>query len=176
MAQTEWYAIIIFGKTTFHIIILPNNVDFLAFILRCLPMKMVLLETWNIGTYHSGHKSTRNICSGWETNFWMTFFNNLVYNDFTNITILLFFSSFLSFKEEELRHYFPLERYVVVVFVLAVFLILYSMLFKNSGIALICRVLHGLFKLASELFGINIQVSSSCLHEGAQAHWSLYRK
>ena len=40
------------------------------------------------------------------------------------------------------------------------------MLFKNSGIALICRVLHGLFKLASELFGINIQVSNSYLHTG----------
>ena len=64
---------------------------------------------------------------------------------------------------------------MVVVFVVADFFIMYCMLFKKSGIALICRVLHGLFKLASELFGINIQVSNSCLHEGAQAHWSLYR-
>ena len=37
-----------------------------------------------------------------------------------------FSSTFFSFREEELRPYFPLERYVVDVVVVTVFLIMYS--------------------------------------------------
>ena len=40
--------------------------------------------------------------------------------------IIIVFPTLFSFREEELRPYFPLERYVVDVVVVRVFLIMYS--------------------------------------------------
>lgn len=83
------------------------------------------LKHWDIPFWSQKHKEhlfrLRNkFLDDFPLISWCTVITQYSYDNYC------FSSTFFSFREEELRPYFPLERYVVDVVVVTVFLIMYS--------------------------------------------------